>query len=692
MAAAAYRSGSKLKDERTGIIHHYSNRHGVVDDFIVLPTGADRAYLNRSSLWNAVEKAEKRKDARTARELNLSLPHELSPGANKALTEDMANWLVERYGVIVDAAIHKPVIENGDDHRNHHAHILFTTRSVTSDGLGKKTRILDEPSTGVKEIHMIREVWETLINDALIKAGFDDCVVDRRTLEEQEIDRIPEVPEGKHTSKSQKEDETSEDDQTDEDDDDSDTDTESGKSGKGDSLPPSMDVEDDTIEQTSSQEQSAEEVSHATEVDRGWRADFVEEIRDLNQRRAAFDDRPLDEQIIHLERLMEKLDSKVDRLKSLGEATKLSSQFKELIKQFKDFVLRDKSDVKLVYKNKELKQQRKISQTRKYGRAYREGIHSQMQRMEKYIEIVSQKQKDYAAYKSFVKEVEQKLDQELAAKTPITIDEPKTHTSVFTKATTIEEANRRLHLKAEFIKEHFKEEGILDRDNKVNIQTKDNNDTHRLENNSVVEAIKTEIKQQDSGTSSREKVVLTRGDKSPPSQDYYIPPSENTKSFAADIAENIAADRKAKGFAPFRKAGEEGLKASFNYREEATKFTTTGESNQKRKETAEKMREEVPPKYRAEPYTEEENQAERQRKANRHGSAGERVKGFAESFKGKWNEAVKNAWGNEKERSEQQSKKKPREKMSGKFNQKSGAEERDQSASYEYYDGFDFDL
>ena len=171
--------------------------------------------------------------------------------------------------------------------------------------------------------------------------------------------------------------------------------------------------------------------------------------------------------------------------------------------------------------------------------------------------------------------------------------------------------------------------------------------------------------------------------------DYYIPPSENTKSFAADIAENIAADRKAKGFAPFRKAGEEGLKASFNYREEATKFTTTRESHQKRKETAEKMREEVPPKYRADPYTEEENQAERQRKANRHASAGEKVKGFAESFKGKWNEAVKSAWGSEQEKA-QEPKKKPREKMSGKFNQKSGAEDRDQSTSYEYYDGFDF--
>ena len=688
MAAAAYRSGSKLKDERTGIIHHYQNRHGVVDDFIVLPTGADKAYLNRSSLWNAVEKAEKRKDARTARELNLSLPHELSPEANKALTEDMANWLVERYGVIVDAAIHEPVLKNGDDHRNVHAHILFTTRAVTSGGLGKKTRILDEPHTGRKEVHVIREVWETLINDALIKAGFDDCVVDRRTLEEQDIDRIPEVPEGRHTSKSQKEEETSEDDQTDEDDDDSDTDTE-GKSGKGDSLPPTMDTEEDTIE-ASSQEQSAEEVSRATEVDRGWRADFVEEIRDLNQRRAAFDDRPLDEQIIHLERLMEKLDSKVDRLKSLGEATKLSSQFKELIKQFKDFVLRDKSGVKLVYKNKELKQQRKISQTRKYGRAYREGIHSQMQRMEKYIEIVSQKQKDYEAYKSFVKEVERKLDQELSAKTPITIDSPETHTSVFTKATTIEEANRRLHLKAEFIKEHFKEEGILDRYNKVNIQTKHNNDTHRPENQSPAEPIKQEVPPDKVEVKVRDEVTLTKGNKPDRSQDYYIPPSENTKSFAADIAENIQADRKAKGFAPFRKAGEEGLKASFNYREEATKFTTTRESHQKRKEAAEKMREEVPPKYRAEPYTEEENQAERQRKANRHASAGEKVKGFAESFKGKWNEAVKSAWGSAQERSEQQTKKKPREKMSGKFNQKSGAEDRAQSTSYEYYDGFDF--
>ena len=687
MAAAAYRAGALLIDERSGQTHHYLNRKGVVDAFILLPESAPDHLNDRSSLWNAAEQADNRKNSRTARELVLALPHELSSETRRDLTADMAGWLTQRYGVAVDSAIHEPIASNGDDHRNHHAHMLFTTREITSDGLGKKTRILDCKTTGAAEIEQIRLAWETLLNDALTKAGFDDALVDRRTLEEQGIDRTPQIHIGKK-SKAAQEAEDREHQEEDDEDTDSDTDTESGKSGKGDSLPPSMEAEgaEDTIDKPSSKEERMREVYDAT--DTGWRADLVEEIKDLNMRRSVFDDRPLDEQIIHLERLMEKLDSKADKLSKLKDKASISSQVKELLKQLVDFATRDKSDIKLVYKNKEAKHLRKALQVKKYGRKYREGIHSQMQRMEKYIEIVSQKQKDYAAYKSFVKEVEQKLDQELSAKTPITIDTPETHTSVFTKATTIEEANRRLHLKAEFIKEHFKEEGILDRDNKVSIQTKDNNDTHRSEKQPAAETIKIGIKQQDSGTSSREKVVLTKDDKSPPSQDYYIPPSDNTKSFAADIAENIAADRKAKGFAPFRKAGEEGLKASFNYREEATKFTTTRESHAKRKETAEKMREEVPPKYRADPYTEEENQAERQRKANRHASAGEKVKGFAESFKGKWNEAVKSAWGSDYEKA-QEPKKKPREKMSGKFNQASGAEGRAQSTSYEYYDGFD---
>ena len=41
----------------------------------------------RSALWNAAEQAEKRIDARVAREFEIALPHELSPEQRLALRE-----------------------------------------------------------------------------------------------------------------------------------------------------------------------------------------------------------------------------------------------------------------------------------------------------------------------------------------------------------------------------------------------------------------------------------------------------------------------------------------------------------------------------------------------------------------------------------------------------------------------------
>ena len=106
VAAAAYRAGALLIDERSGKTHHYKNRKGIIDAFITLPKSAPNEYLNRSVLWNAAEQADNRKNSRTARELVLALPHELSDAERAGLTQDMSGWLMERYGVAVDAAIH----------------------------------------------------------------------------------------------------------------------------------------------------------------------------------------------------------------------------------------------------------------------------------------------------------------------------------------------------------------------------------------------------------------------------------------------------------------------------------------------------------------------------------------------------------------------------------------------------------
>lgn len=197
MAAAAYRAGVTLTDERAGRVHRYEARHGVIDTFLLLPAGAPASFTSREVLWNAAEAAENRKNSCVAREVILALPHELSDDGRASLARDMALWLIERYGVAVDVAIHAPVAKDGHDHRNHHAHLLFTTRALTPDGFAAKTRILDDKVTGKQETETLRLVWESLANDALARAGFADIRIDRRSLAEQGVERIPQTHTGR---------------------------------------------------------------------------------------------------------------------------------------------------------------------------------------------------------------------------------------------------------------------------------------------------------------------------------------------------------------------------------------------------------------------------------------------------------------------------------------------------------------
>ena len=140
VAASAYRAGELLENERDGMVHDYTKRGGVEDKMLVVPEGAEWA-LDRSALWNAAELAEKRKDAKVAREYELALPAELDRDQRRELVRGFAEELRDRYGVAVDACLHAPH-DHGDD-RNHHAHVMTTTRVVDADGLGAKTRQLD---------------------------------------------------------------------------------------------------------------------------------------------------------------------------------------------------------------------------------------------------------------------------------------------------------------------------------------------------------------------------------------------------------------------------------------------------------------------------------------------------------------------------------------------------------------------
>lgn len=159
-AAAAYRSGTHIAE------FDYSRRRGVADRALFMPTLAPA--WDRAQLWEEAEKAEKRKNSVVAREVLLALPHEMPLAAHRKAVGAFCGWLVSRYQVAADAALHTP--KSGHDARNVHAHILMTTRRLSAKGLGEKTRELDDNRlTGPREIEAMREEWAKILKGF----GFD---------------------------------------------------------------------------------------------------------------------------------------------------------------------------------------------------------------------------------------------------------------------------------------------------------------------------------------------------------------------------------------------------------------------------------------------------------------------------------------------------------------------------------------
>lgn len=190
VAAAAYRSCSKLTDERDGQTYDFRKKQSLsapADSFVIAPQNADWA-KDRSALWNAAEASENRGNSTTAREWLAALPAELNADEQRALVQQFASELVERFNVAADVSIHEP--SRDGDQRNRHAHILTTTRTVDAAGLGKKTRELDVKTTASTAVEEMRQRWAELTNAALETAGQRERI-DHRSYERQGIDQMP---------------------------------------------------------------------------------------------------------------------------------------------------------------------------------------------------------------------------------------------------------------------------------------------------------------------------------------------------------------------------------------------------------------------------------------------------------------------------------------------------------------------
>lgn len=200
VAAAAYRAGCEIEDKRTGLKHNYTKKEGVKHTEIITPDGVD--IPNRSDLWNAAEAAERRKDGCTAREYEINLPHELNEEQRKKLAQDFCKQLAKIHGIAVDLCIHEPnerEIKAGADPRNHHAHVLTTTRKITNDGLTDKADIEKAGRKRKQDLKATRELWADTANRHLKNAGLE-LRIDSRSLKDQGSALMPTIKLGKTAS------------------------------------------------------------------------------------------------------------------------------------------------------------------------------------------------------------------------------------------------------------------------------------------------------------------------------------------------------------------------------------------------------------------------------------------------------------------------------------------------------------
>ncbi len=174
-AAIAYRVAERIEDRRTGLTFDYAARGGVDHTEILAPDHAPDWVMDRSELWNRVEESETRKNSQVAREVRVALPAELTHAQRVELVRAFAQEQFVDRGMIADIALHAPGREG--DERNHHAHILLTTREVDTEGFTTKNRDWNK----VEVLEGWREAWARDSNAALERAGIEDRV-DHRTL------------------------------------------------------------------------------------------------------------------------------------------------------------------------------------------------------------------------------------------------------------------------------------------------------------------------------------------------------------------------------------------------------------------------------------------------------------------------------------------------------------------------------
>jgi Ti-type conjugative transfer relaxase TraA len=180
VASAAYRSGSRLRDERLDRSHDFSAKRGVVHSEVLLPENAPAVWKDRERLWNDVEVFEVRKDAQLAREVEFAIPREMTRAQGIELARDFVRGEFVDRGMIADLNVHWDFGEDGMP--KPHAHVMLTMRAVDESGFGQKVRDWNR----TEMVERWRERWAELANERLAELDID-ARIDHRSLEAQDI-------------------------------------------------------------------------------------------------------------------------------------------------------------------------------------------------------------------------------------------------------------------------------------------------------------------------------------------------------------------------------------------------------------------------------------------------------------------------------------------------------------------------
>ncbi|BAV66853.1 conjugal transfer protein TraA [Sphingobium sp. 22B] len=184
VASAAYRSASELHDERLGRKHDFSNKAGVIHSEVLLPQGAPERLNDRTALWNEVEAGEKRKDAQLAREVEFSIPREMSEKQGVSLARDFAEKEFVRRGMVADLNVHWDHAKDGSP--KPHAHVMLSMREVGPEGFGKKNRDWNS----AEHLKGWREAWAAHVNERMAELGLEGRI-DHRSYADQGIELEP---------------------------------------------------------------------------------------------------------------------------------------------------------------------------------------------------------------------------------------------------------------------------------------------------------------------------------------------------------------------------------------------------------------------------------------------------------------------------------------------------------------------